>query len=146
MVFRVRYASVAQSVEQLIRNQQVVCSSHITSSIFRIARCGFFFEKNDQHNPTRKQHVREKIQKSLCKKTTWQRSKNGEAETPKIIIQIVIFSGAIWVDFAKCLCYNEHRFKQIAKARGLCPETLSDGVPRKTTACWISSVGRAPDS
>ena len=25
-------ASVAQSVEQLIRNQQVVCSSHITSS------------------------------------------------------------------------------------------------------------------
>ena len=27
-----KYASVAQSVEQLIRNQQVVCSSHITSS------------------------------------------------------------------------------------------------------------------
>ena len=27
-----RDASVAQSVEQLIRNQQVVCSSHITSS------------------------------------------------------------------------------------------------------------------
>ena len=26
------YASIAQSVEQLIRNQQVVCSSHITSS------------------------------------------------------------------------------------------------------------------
>ena len=26
-------AGVAQSVEQLIRNQQVVCSSHITSSI-----------------------------------------------------------------------------------------------------------------
>ena len=25
-------ASIAQSVEQLIRNQQVVCSSHITSS------------------------------------------------------------------------------------------------------------------
>ena len=27
-----KYANVAQSVEQLIRNQQVVCSSHITSS------------------------------------------------------------------------------------------------------------------
>ena len=26
------YAGVAQSVVQLIRNQQVVCSSHITSS------------------------------------------------------------------------------------------------------------------
>ncbi len=26
-----RNASIAQSVEQLIRNQQVVCSSHITS-------------------------------------------------------------------------------------------------------------------
>ena len=26
------YANVAQSVEQLIRNQQVVCSSHIISS------------------------------------------------------------------------------------------------------------------
>ena len=26
-------ASIAQSVEQLIRNQQVVCSSHITSSM-----------------------------------------------------------------------------------------------------------------
>jgi hypothetical protein len=26
------YANVAQSVEQLIRNQQVVCSSHTTSS------------------------------------------------------------------------------------------------------------------
>jgi hypothetical protein len=25
-------AGIAQSVEQLIRNQQVVCSSHITSS------------------------------------------------------------------------------------------------------------------
>ena len=28
------FAGVAQSVVQLIRNQQVVCSSHITSSIF----------------------------------------------------------------------------------------------------------------
>ena len=27
------FAGVAQSVVQLIRNQQVVCSSHITSSI-----------------------------------------------------------------------------------------------------------------
>ena len=27
-----RYAGIAQPVEQLIRNQQVVCSSHITSS------------------------------------------------------------------------------------------------------------------
>ena len=27
-----KYAGIAQSVEQLIRNQQVVCSSHITSS------------------------------------------------------------------------------------------------------------------
>ncbi len=27
-----RFAGIAQSVEQLIRNQQVVCSSHITSS------------------------------------------------------------------------------------------------------------------
>ena len=29
---KIEYATVAQSVEQLIRNQQVVCSSHITSS------------------------------------------------------------------------------------------------------------------
>ena len=28
-------AGIAQSVEQLIRNQQVVCSSHITSSIIK---------------------------------------------------------------------------------------------------------------
>ena len=28
-----QFAGIAQSVEQLIRNQQVVCSSHITSSI-----------------------------------------------------------------------------------------------------------------
>ena len=28
-----KYAGIAQSVEQLIRNQQVVCSSHITSSM-----------------------------------------------------------------------------------------------------------------
>ena len=27
------HAGIAQSVEQLIRNQQVVCSSHIASSI-----------------------------------------------------------------------------------------------------------------
>ena len=27
-----KYAGIAKSVEQLIRNQQVVCSSHITSS------------------------------------------------------------------------------------------------------------------
>ena len=27
-----KYAGIAQSVEQLIRNQQVVCSSHISSS------------------------------------------------------------------------------------------------------------------
>ena len=29
---KTKYATVAQSVEQLIRNQQVVCSSHISSS------------------------------------------------------------------------------------------------------------------
>ena len=29
---KIEYATVAQSVEQLIRNQQVVCSSHISSS------------------------------------------------------------------------------------------------------------------
>ena len=29
------FAGIAQLVEQLIRNQQVVCSSHITSSKFR---------------------------------------------------------------------------------------------------------------
>ena len=29
---KIEYAGVAQSVVQLIRNQQVVCSSHITSS------------------------------------------------------------------------------------------------------------------
>ena len=29
---RIAFAGIAQSVEQLIRNQQVVCSSHITSS------------------------------------------------------------------------------------------------------------------
>ena len=31
-VLQTEYAGIAQSVEQLIRNQQVVCSSHITSS------------------------------------------------------------------------------------------------------------------
>ena len=31
-VVKILYAGVAQSVVQLIRNQQVVCSSHITSS------------------------------------------------------------------------------------------------------------------
>ena len=31
-VVKIQYAGVAQSVVQLIRNQQVVCSSHITSS------------------------------------------------------------------------------------------------------------------
>ena len=31
--FAVQVAGIAQSVEQLIRNQQVVCSSHITSSM-----------------------------------------------------------------------------------------------------------------
>ena len=31
-VFKFIYASVAQSVVQLIRNQQVACSSHVTSS------------------------------------------------------------------------------------------------------------------
>ena len=29
---KTKYATVAQPVEQLIRNQQVVCSSHISSS------------------------------------------------------------------------------------------------------------------
>ena len=31
-LWKSEYANVAQSVEQLIRNQQVVCSSHIISS------------------------------------------------------------------------------------------------------------------
>ncbi len=33
------YAGIAQSVEQLIRNQQVVCSSHITSSTTYLSMC-----------------------------------------------------------------------------------------------------------
>ena len=39
------FAGVAQSVVQLIRNQQVVCSSHITSSIRAesIFALGFYF-------------------------------------------------------------------------------------------------------
>lgn len=37
---RISDASVAQPVEQLIRNQQVVCSSHITSSIHLFVRFG----------------------------------------------------------------------------------------------------------
>ena len=40
-------AGVAQSVEQLIRNQQVVCSSHITSSkssVFVIEYRAFSFD------------------------------------------------------------------------------------------------------
>ena len=37
-----KYAGIAQSVEQLIRNQQVVCSSHITSSKrTSLRRCPF---------------------------------------------------------------------------------------------------------
>ena len=42
------FAGVAQSVVQLIRNQQVVCSSHITSSIKNpdaIASGFFIFRK-----------------------------------------------------------------------------------------------------
>ena len=40
-----QYAGVAQSVVQLIRNQQVVCSSHITSSKEEAQRLLFcFFE------------------------------------------------------------------------------------------------------
>ena len=36
-------AGVAQSVVQLIRNQQVVCSSHITSSKHcKLLRCFFY--------------------------------------------------------------------------------------------------------
>ena len=37
-----QYAGVAQSVVQLIRNQQVVCSSHITSSKKAEPSLGFF--------------------------------------------------------------------------------------------------------
>ena len=38
------YAGIAQSVEQLIRNQQVACSSHVSSSTKkpRSNECGFF--------------------------------------------------------------------------------------------------------
>ena len=36
------FASVAQSVEQLIRNQQVACSSHVTSSKTIPLRYGLF--------------------------------------------------------------------------------------------------------
>ena len=36
------FASVAQPVEQLIRNQQVACSSHVTSSKATPPRCGLF--------------------------------------------------------------------------------------------------------
>ena len=36
-------AGIAQSVEQLIRNQQVVCSSHITSSKKKNTLRVFFF-------------------------------------------------------------------------------------------------------
>ena len=36
------YAGIAQSVEQLIRNQQVVCSSHITSSILEVETISFY--------------------------------------------------------------------------------------------------------
>ena len=38
-----QYAGVAQSVVQLIRNQQVVCSSHITSSKEEAKRLLFCF-------------------------------------------------------------------------------------------------------
>ena len=38
---KIEYATVAQSVEQLIRNQQVVCSSHISSSRKRRKSNGF---------------------------------------------------------------------------------------------------------
>ena len=40
---KIEYATVAQSVEQLIRNQQVVCSSHISSS--RKRRKSFDFRR-----------------------------------------------------------------------------------------------------
>ena len=54
------YAGVAQSVVQLIRNQQVVCSSHITSSIKALRPGELFcfvsfgnrasFKRNDKGN------------------------------------------------------------------------------------------------
>ena len=42
---KTEYAGVAQSVVQLIRNQQVVCSSHITSSK-KVACATFLFLRN----------------------------------------------------------------------------------------------------
>ena len=42
--YNIKVAGVAQSVVQLIRNQQVVCSSHITSSKNpRTSFSGFYF-------------------------------------------------------------------------------------------------------
>ena len=41
-----KLASVAQPVEQLIRNQQVACSSHVTSSKPTPFRCGLFVCSN----------------------------------------------------------------------------------------------------
>ncbi len=40
------YAGVAQSVVQLIRNQQVVCSSHITSSKKPTHGLAFYYTTN----------------------------------------------------------------------------------------------------
>ena len=39
---KIEYAGVAQPVEQLIRNQQVACSSHVSSSTPQRFVCGVF--------------------------------------------------------------------------------------------------------
>ena|GEM_PF-3975161 len=53
------FAGIAQSVEQLIRNQQVVCSSHIASSMknhlsrwFFVAQMGNIVSKNNSYEKT----------------------------------------------------------------------------------------------
>ena len=44
--YNIKVAGVAQSVVQLIRNQQVVCSSHITSSISSAIAGDFLFHES----------------------------------------------------------------------------------------------------
>ena len=71
------FAGIAQSVEQLIRNQQVVCSSHITSSSPRIVVLqrfwGIFFVCFSGHFATLQQkNIEQNIELAsfLCIKAT----------------------------------------------------------------------------
>ena len=60
----------------------------------------------------------EKDGKKLCaKKRLDRRPEEASESAANGDIQIVIFSAGNLVDFGRCLCYNEHRFKLMRRAK-----------------------------